>query len=364
MTVAASSDSPKLAAARAGLAAARAASAAGPTAETEALRRSYLDVLKLCLCDLGGSTTVSVGRTEDGHVMSRELEGDGRRLRCAGMDWPAQGLSMIGLTRLDDLQRCVETVVRDGIEGDLIEAGTWRGGASILMRATLDALGARERTLWVADSFQGFAAGTEGDGDDLAVFDFLAVPLEEVRANFARFGCEGGVEFVPGFFEQTLPGLASRNWSIVRLDGDTYEATRVALHSLYPGLSVGGYLIIDDYGALDECRQAVEDFRRDHDITEPLEQVDWTCVRWRRERDAAIEPRPPQATASAPATAPQAMVRPARVPVPTVRELELTRELEQLRDRLAAAQAELQRHGAAFRTAPRRWIRRRLGRRR
>ena len=54
---------------------------------------------------------------------------------------------MVGLNRLDDLQACVESVVRDGVEGDLIEAGTWRGGASILMRATLDSLGATDRTV-------------------------------------------------------------------------------------------------------------------------------------------------------------------------------------------------------------------------
>jgi O-methyltransferase len=70
---------------------------------------------------------------------------------------------MIGLMRLDDLQACVESVVEDAIEGDLIEAGVWRGGASILVRATLDSLGAHGRTLWLADSFEGFPAPRDGD---------------------------------------------------------------------------------------------------------------------------------------------------------------------------------------------------------
>ncbi len=85
--------------------------------------------------------------------------------------------------------------------------------------------------------------------------DFLAVPLEEVKASFARFGCERGVEFVPGFFEDTLPGLTGRRWSIVRLDGDTYDATRLALRLAVPGLAPGGYLIVDDYLPLDQCRR-------------------------------------------------------------------------------------------------------------
>src|SRR5881628_4098632 len=125
-----------------GLTAARAPSADGPRAEADGMRRAYLELLKLCLCDLAGGRTISVGRMQDGTVISRELVGDEVRLRAAGMDWPLQGMTMIGLNRLDDLESCVEAVVRDGVEGDLIEAGAWRGGASILIRATLDSLGA------------------------------------------------------------------------------------------------------------------------------------------------------------------------------------------------------------------------------
>ncbi len=365
MTVAPTSESPKLAAARAGLAAARAPRAVAPRAELRALRRAYLDLLKLCLCDLGGSTTVSVGRTEDGRVMSREIEDDGLRLRSAGMDWPLQGLSMVGLTRLDDLQACVESIVRDGVEGDLIEAGTWRGGAAILMRATLDAFGVEDRTVTVADSFRGFPPASDrgGDGGDLAVFDFLAVPLEEVRANFGRFGLERGVEFVPGFFADTLPTLAGRRWSMVRLDGDTYEATRLALHTLYAGLSVGGQLIVDDYGALDECREAVDEFRREQGIAEPLEQVDWTCVRWRREHGAPAGA--PVAASAAPSARAElgSPSRPPRTAVPSVRELELTRELEQLRAQLAAARERGADRGDGLRSAAQTWLRSRVGRR-
>ena len=80
----------------------------------------------------------------------------------------------------------------------------------------------------------------------------------------------------------------------MRLDGDTYEATRAALDALYPGLAAGGYLIVDDYGATaEECRRAVDEFRAEHGIAEPLEQVDWTCVALAaRGRDAPIAAAP------------------------------------------------------------------------
>jgi O-methyltransferase len=320
-----------------GLREARAACAAGPSADPEGLRRAYLDLLKLALCDLAGDTTVSVGKLEDGSVASRELSGADLRMRAAGMDWPRQGLTMVGLNRLDDLEARVESVVREGIHGDLIEAGAWRGGASIMMRATLDTLDAHDRAVWVADSFQGFPEPDRQKG--LSAADYLAVSLEQVKSNFERFGLGQGVKFVPGFFEDTMSELSGRRWALVRLDGDTYEATWLTLHSLYPTLSVGGHLIVDDYGALPECGRAVNEFRDRYGIDEPLERVDWTCVGWRRERDNAIEP-PEPSRVDEPRRAPRtvrAVARERDLHVPSEQELELRKELERLqREPLAA----------------------------
>jgi O-methyltransferase len=326
-----------LADAQAHLAAWREPRLAGPAPEPETLRRAYLDLLKLALCDLVGTSTVSVGAMPDGTVMSRELRGDARKMRAAGLDWPLQGLTMVGLERLDDLQRCVESVVADGVAGDLIEAGAWRGGASMLMRATLDSLG-QERTVWVADSFAGFPAESA-----LEDYDFLAAPLEEVQASFERLGVGRGVRFVPGFFEETLPPLAGGRWAIVRLDADTYEPTRIALRSLYPGLQPGGHLVLDDYGSFPECRRAVDEFREEHGITEPIQRIDPTGARWRRESTDPIEITPGPPPAEPP---PRAVMREPSTHVPTEREVELAREL---------ADAE-----AAIGLRP--WLRRKLSR--
>jgi O-methyltransferase len=272
------------------------------------------------------------------------------------MDWPLQGLTMVGLKRLDDLQRCVESVVEDEVPGDLIEAGTWRGGASMLMRATLDTLGDETRTVWVADSFQGFPAG-EGRDEEWSAMEFLRVPAEEVRENFARLGLERGIRLHPGFFEDTLAGLSDRRWAIVRLDADTYESTMVTLEALYPGLATGGYLIVDDFGALAECRRAVGDFRERHGIREPLEEVDWTCVRWRREDGGPVDEHRPAPEAAAPDPELDA-TPPPRPHVPTFRELELVRELGSLRARLASAEKELARLRDRPLAAPAEWLRR------
>jgi hypothetical protein len=269
---------------------------------------------------------------------------------------------MVGLDRLDDLQACVESVVADGIDGDVIEAGSWRGGASMLMRATLDTLG-DERTVWVADSFQGFPDDEARDaGDlDLSAFDFLAAPLEDVRGSFARLGLDRGVEFVPGFFAQTLPALTGRRWAIARLDADTYEPTRLALECLYPGVATGGYLILDDYGSFEGCRRAVDEFRSEHGITDPIERVDSTCSRWRRTSEAPPVAAAPAHTPGGATPAPSSRGRDLRVP--STHEVELERQLRALAQRLAGAEAEVARLEGSPLRGPRAWARRRLGRR-
>jgi hypothetical protein len=339
--------------------AAREVRAAGPGSDSESLRTAYLELLKLTLCDLAGSGTVSVGRTKSGRPFTRELAGEQLKLRSAGLDWPLTGLTMIGLSRLDDLQRCVESAVRDGVEGDLIEAGAWRGGASILIRATLDSLGAGDRTVWVADSFQGFPApdaeGYPADSErDLHTIDFLAVPLDEVRAHFARFGLDRGVNFVPGFFQETLPKLRGRRWSLVRLDGDTYESTWIALEALYPGLSAGGYLLVDDYKLIEECRRAVDDFREQHAISEPLESVDWNGVRWRREDEGEAEHAAAEDPAIADGSSERTVVREPVERIPTLREIKLESELNKLRESMGGAKAGAERRPSLLARSARR----------
>lgn len=207
--------------------------------------------------------------------------------RAEGRDWPPEAETMIGLRRLDNLQDCVRTVLADQVPGDLIETGVWRGGTVIFMRALLKAYDDRDRTVWVADSFRGLprpeAHRTTDVEDALWTYPYLAVPMDQVQANFRRYGLlDDQVRFLPGWFQDTLPTAPVDRLAVMRLDGDMYDSTMVALRSLYPKLSVGGFVIIDDYQAVRACREAVEDFRTEQGITDELRSVDWTGRFWRR----------------------------------------------------------------------------------
>jgi O-methyltransferase len=212
-----------------------------------------------------------------------------------GRDWPQTAETMIGLKRLDNLQRCIETALADGVPGDLIETGVWRGGATIFMRAVLAAHNITDRTVWGADSFEGLPPPTHAadvaDGGKFDSFDQLAVPLETVRANFERYGLlDDQVRFLVGWFSETLSSAPINKLAVARLDGDLYESTWDAIAVLYPKLSPGGFLIVDDYGCVPACAKAIGDFRAKHGITEPIEQIDWTGVFWRKHSQATSPP--------------------------------------------------------------------------
>jgi len=220
-----------------------------------------------------------------GFELVRRVDPEMRRI---GGDWPADAETMVGMVRLDNIQQCVIDILENKVPGDIIETGVWRGGASIFMTAILEAYGDTERTVWVADSFRGLPPPKEGAhptdaSDPLWKFGDLAVPLEQVQENFRRYGMlSDRVRFLPGWFEDTLPNAPIESLAILRLDGDMYDSTMVALENLYSKLSVGGYVIVDDYSALEGCKQAVDEFRSREGIEDPILGVDWAAVYWQR----------------------------------------------------------------------------------
>jgi O-methyltransferase len=221
------------------------------------------------------------------HLM-REVPFD-KRKRDLGQDWPATAETMIGMQRLSNLQRCVETIITEDIPGDLVECGVWRGGACILMRAVLAAYGDEKRCVWLADSFAGVPPP---DADNYAAdrnlrldlsSEVLAVTEAAVKANFERYRLlDDRVRFLPGWFKDTLLDAPVGRIALLRLDGDLYESTIQALEALYPRLSPGGFCIIDDYHAIAACRQAVTDYLANYKISVKIDEIDGTGVFWRK----------------------------------------------------------------------------------
>jgi len=196
--------------------------------------------------------------------------------------------SMIGHARMKNIEECLDVVREEGVAGDLLEAGVWRGGAAVFMRGYLAAYEMADRAVWAADSFAGLPAPTHpaDRGFDFSAgkVPILAIPLDEVRDLFRRYDLlDDRVRFLEGWFKDTLPGAPVSQLALLRVDGDLYESTWDALQALYARVSPGGFVLIDDYGDFPPCRQAVEDFRAREGISSPLHKVDWTGVYWRKE---------------------------------------------------------------------------------
>jgi len=208
-------------------------------------------------------------------------------LRSEGRDQPHDAETMVGTKRLDNLEHCVTTVIKDGIPGDLLEAGVWRGGSAIFMRALLEVLGDETRTVWAADSFRGLPrpdpSVSADRGDKHHQNASLAVSLDEVKSNFRKYGfLDPRVKFLEGWFSETLPAAPIESLAVLRADGDMYASTMDILVPLYPKVSEGGFVIIDDYGAIPACRRAVDDFRAANSINDAMTTIDWTGVYWRK----------------------------------------------------------------------------------
>lgn len=206
-----------------------------------------------------------------------------------------EAISMLPVVRFTSLRSCIATVLADKVPGDFIETGVWRGGATIFMRAMLKVHGVTDRTVWVADSFEGLPVP---DAEKFPVeakavagpmmktqMNNLAASLEDVQANFKAYGMlDDQVRFLKGWFKDTLPVAPIERLAILRLDGDLYESTMDGLTNLYDKVSPGGFVVVDDYGEemWTYCAKAVDEFRAARGIQAPLIRVDSRCYLWRK----------------------------------------------------------------------------------
>lgn len=237
---------------------------------TSTARGLYLDLMKRCLTDW---------LHDDLHrLVSLPVREQGvpRAVRSKRREWPARAHTQMGLQLLDTVQFCVEEVLAKRIPGDFLEAGVWRGGASIFMRAILKAWEVEDRCVWMADSFEGLPQADPSSYPPDA-------GLESMLSNFARYGLlDQQVRYIKGGFQDALPQAPIGQLAILRIDGDLYQSILEALKHLYPKLAPGGYVIVDGYGMVPECKQAVHDFRAEQGIDDPIQFGDWTGIYWQR----------------------------------------------------------------------------------
>eukprot|EP00908_Phaeocystis_cordata_P020248 Transcript_31911.p1 GENE.Transcript_31911~~Transcript_31911.p1 ORF type:complete len:490 (-),score=40.07 Transcript_31911:1026-2495(-) len=273
--------------------------------EADRWRTQYLDLVKKAVTDfLHRDLAVEFRSSTDSetaavcHEDLERCESDWHIGQGAGrLDGPYAQKRLGGLVHLELL---LENVFEHDIEGDIIEAGCFTGGTAVFLRAVLEQdKSDPPRRLLVADSFEGIpmprtARGLHVDGPDVAHGsanwpERYAAGQSRVRSTFRRYGFwDGRVVLVPGFFNVSLPALDAP-LALIHIDADAYESVLDALQALYPRLSPGGHVVIDDFH-LPGVRTAVHDYRAAQGVTDPLWPVPTDYVTTCSPRDVAHHP--------------------------------------------------------------------------
>jgi hypothetical protein len=281
--------------------------AEAPASGRDRLRDRYLSLLKRALGNLlYPEMELQIAHLEAGadglsgaelHRFQRDIaekQPDGFAQLMAGKRQGTGPLryahTMIGLFRLSNIERCAEQVIAEAIPGDFLEAGVCKGGAAIFMRGLQIAHGAGDRKTFVVDSFEGVPPSDQARDADYGLhleearLPWLACDAETVRDHFARYDLlDSNVELVKGWLAESLPGAAIGPLALLRIDVDLYSSTLECLELLYDKVVEGGFVIVDDYGFLECCRDAVDEFRSRRGVSEPIRWVDGSGIYWRKE---------------------------------------------------------------------------------
>lgn len=200
--------------------------------------------------------------------------------------------TMTGQERVYALVNAVGYIVRNYIPGDFVECGVWKGGSIMAAALTLSALSCTDRYLYLYDTFEGFVKPTEVDinlqGESASEkfertrisdnsSDWCNVSLDEVKKAVYSTGYDTEkFRFVKGKIEDTIPGTVPERVALLRLDADWYESTHHELIHLFPKLSYGGVIIIDDYGHWQGARKAVDEYVEQYEINILFHRIDYT----------------------------------------------------------------------------------------
>lgn len=201
--------------------------------------------------------------------------------------------SFTSIEPLYNLYHAVRYVQNAGIPGDLVECGVWKGGSAMMMALAMQGDAVLNNKIWLYDTFEGmtepgkedvdFRGDTAGDllkkqpRENTLKNIWCLSSLEEVKENMRSTGFpEERCVFVKGKVEETIPASMPEQISILRLDTDWYASTLHELEHLYPRLSKGGVLILDDYGHWQGARKAVDEYFSRNKITILLQRIDYS----------------------------------------------------------------------------------------
>jgi hypothetical protein len=205
--------------------------------------------------------------------------------------YECKDFTMTSIERMYALYKATQYIVTHNIPGDIVECGVWKGGSSMLCALTMKTMGEMQKNIYMYDTYSGMSAPTEKDISFMGVAaknkwreseldnynKWAFAPLEEVKGNMSSTGYPPeNIHFIKGKVEDTIPAIVPENISLLRLDTDWYESTYHELNHLFPRLSSGGVIIIDDYGHWKGAQEAVDKYFQENNVKILLNRIDYT----------------------------------------------------------------------------------------
>jgi O-methyltransferase len=190
--------------------------------------------------------------------------------------------------RIFSLIEAVKYITQNQIEGGIVECGVWKGGSIMAVLETLLNLSSQDREIYLFDTFEGMSEPTDIDVDftgnkaeNMMIEEngeiLNRVTLGDVQKTISNVGYDQRrIHYVKGKVEDTLPAHAPEKISLLRLDTDWYESTYHELVHLFPRLSFGGIIIIDDYGHFEGARKATDEYISEKKVPLLLNRIDYT----------------------------------------------------------------------------------------
>jgi hypothetical protein len=191
------------------------------------------------------------------------------------------------------LIKSIEYLIKKKIKGDFVECGVWRGGNLILMQKMLNRLKNKKTIIYGYDTFTGLTMPSTIDKPHHGKYNSLKIwkkrkrkdhvnwcysGINSVKKNILSIlGSNNNIKLIEGKVEDTLlqKSQLPKKIALLRLDTDWYKSTKTELEILYPLLSKGGALIIDDYGHWRGARKAVDEYFKNHKVF--MHRIDYSC---------------------------------------------------------------------------------------
>lgn len=236
-----------------------------------------------------------------GNVIIRKSELDNRTAditkETLSIYRSVQPFTMTSLERITGLVEATRYVLAANIPGSIVECGVWRGGSAMCMALAQEARSRTLREMYLFDTFEGMPDASDADVDHYgqAASEMLLrerrlkpeerkqsnllayCPLDEVQHNLESTGYPTYlIHYVKGRVEETIPSQAPANIALLRLDTDWYESTKHELLHLWPRVSPGGIVIIDDYGHWCGSRRATDEYFNEIGLCVMLNRLDYT----------------------------------------------------------------------------------------